>query len=197
VESDILHTNAINTLLGFRHLFFLTAIPEEFASSTHAGLYATILRQCNAKFDLYFSKFRDWWDDSQMFNAPSLIQNKFLINSMVCPSIDPSLSGEWVRYIEMLRASDIVHVGALEWWEMRSNYLPKLYVVAIAHITVPITSASVERCFSIVTSIIRPQRNQLSSESILAELFQRYNSHQYYHFSLTRIIRLAQPDKNE
>ena len=85
------------------------------------------------------------------------------------------MMGEWVRYLEVLRSTESTEEAAIEWWEERKHVFPVLYPLAMALLITPITSAAAERVFSLVTNIIRPQRNRLQEETILAELFQRYN----------------------
>jgi hypothetical protein len=54
----------------------------------------------------------------------------------------------------------------LKWWAANKLRLPRLYVMALDHLSIPPASTECERCFSLAKLIISTQRRSLKENTV-------------------------------
>jgi hypothetical protein len=58
-----------------------------------------------------------------------------------------------------------------EWWKTREHKYPAIAKLALKYLTIPVTSVSSERCFSIAGSIVTSKRSCLLSKNVNMLIF--------------------------
>lgn len=64
----------------------------------------------------------------------------------------------------------------LDYWKAKRQSLPILYSIAVDVLSVPATSAPVERVFSKASLVLKKNRHNLSNEKMELEVFFKFNS---------------------
>ena len=83
--------------------------------------------------------------------------------------------GQWRQFLD--RTKKIGHVqNYIEWWEKQHD-LGELRKIALLFLSIPLSSAEVERSFSILKDMVQPKRNRIGEDSIKLEMKLRYNKH--------------------
>jgi len=81
---------------------------------------------------------------------------------------------QFSRYMEMVEEQNVPLEG-LHFWQKYCNQLPTLYMLACRVLSVPASSAPVERIFSKGGILLRPHRARLASETLSMLLFLNCN----------------------
>lgn len=84
-----------------------------------------------------------------------------------------SVKAELIRYMQV--SSDEEEADCLGFWKRHAKVFPMLYLVAMRVLTVPATSAPVERVFSHGGLIMRPHRAWLSARTLSCLIFLKCN----------------------
>ena len=114
----------------------------------------------------------------QRYFSPSWVfDNEALVNESIPSSLEsPQETGEWLRFcsdISELHASP--QIEPIQWWTLNSHRYQSVWKTAVLILSIPITSASVERSFSALRTILNSRRNRLSEERIEIELMLKIN----------------------
>lgn len=86
---------------------------------------------------------------------------------------DNTARSQLTKYLEEVRSSG--HQPAMEFWQDKSQKLPALHRLAWKVLSVPASSAPVERVFSRGGIIMRPHRTRLSAEVLSSLMFLKCN----------------------
>ena len=81
------------------------------------------------------------------------------------------------RYIDEVQNSPVAPNDVLFFWERLSQKLPALYTLACRALSVPASSAPVERVFSRGGILMRPHRARLSADMLSMLMFLKCNEH--------------------
>ena len=98
-----------------------------------------------------------------------------------------SVKAELKRYIESAQISDDAQIGdddeaeakpvdCMVFWNEHAQVFPRIYQVAMRVLSVPATSAPVERVFSHGGIIMRPHRARLSATNLSSLIFLKCNT---------------------
>lgn len=92
-----------------------------------------------------------------------------------------SVKAELKRYIERAQIGDddeeeALPVDCMKFWNEHAQVFPRIYQVAMTVLSVPATSAPVERVFSHGGIIMRPHRARLSSTNLSSLIFLKCNT---------------------
>lgn len=86
---------------------------------------------------------------------------------------EPLIQNEARRYLSMPDAS--MSTDVLEWWAMHQTTFPNLSVMAQQYLSVPATSASAERLFSIAGRVFSDLRQRMEDVQLEALMWARIN----------------------
>ena len=89
------------------------------------------------------------------------------------PRVAELNDSEFEEYIKQPALAD--DTDPLKFWQLEQNHFPNLSTLAIDVLSVPASSAAVERVFSIAGKLNRPERNRLSSKHFEQLMFIRGN----------------------
>ena len=84
---------------------------------------------------------------------------------------------ELAEYLKIVNEMDDVPSSAMKLWNMHGTKLPKLRQLALCVLSVPATSAPVERVFSHGGFVIRPHRSRLTCDRLMYLMFLKCNEH--------------------
>ena len=89
-----------------------------------------------------------------------------------------SVKAELKRYIQNAESiSEEADNDCLDFWNSHAKVYPRIYKVAMRVLSVPATSAPVERVFSHGGIIMRPHRARLSDTNLSRLIFLKCNGH--------------------
>ena len=96
------------------------------------------------------------------------------------PRAEADSSTEFSQYLEMTNAmasnfTESDRHGCLKFWSLHKQKLPKLFALAKRVISIPASSAPVERVFSQGGLIMRPHRSRLSDQLLSDLVFLKCN----------------------
>ncbi|XP_038061666.1 uncharacterized protein LOC119732280 [Patiria miniata] len=90
------------------------------------------------------------------------------------PSQEDTTRRQLVKYLQVVSESQSI-LSALQFWQDMAKKLPTLYKLACKVLSVPASSAPVERIFSRGGIIMRPHRARLSAEMLSMLMFLKCN----------------------
>lgn len=88
----------------------------------------------------------------------------------------PTAAAEFRSYLELCDSYGGKQLSCLEFWAQHSKSLPRLHEVALKALSVPATSAPVERVFSCGGIFMRPHRARLSNRMLSDLVFLKCNN---------------------
>jgi hypothetical protein len=106
----------------------------------------------------------------------------FTLQDLQVKSEDSSVATELDRFIALDR-SNLLSQGEnfklLNWWNENKESYPKLFELAICFLSVPATSAAIERQFSRAKKIHAPNRRSLTGPKLEAIVFLSISSYTF------------------
>jgi len=88
----------------------------------------------------------------------------------------PTAAAEFRKYVELCDNCGDKQLSSLEFWPQHAKSLPRLHEVALKVLSVPATSAPVERVFSSGGMFMRPHRARLSNRMLSDLVFLKCNN---------------------
>jgi hAT family protein len=117
------------------------------------------------------------FDPSQKTRLSSRLDSYYDIPIVEKFSKQPNAMQEWCQYINYDVNTLLFPDGQsiIKWWQYNASDFPNLSEVAICLLSIPPSSADVERAFSKHTSILSDQRTNLTFDNLAKYCFIAYN----------------------
>ena len=135
--------------------------------------FLEIIRGCECKFERYWLLTEII--NERTFFEPEQLRNLLIFGTVMIPNIIQNfqLEVEVKYYLGELPIEPVEN--SLLWWKSRRR-LDSLRTLALSYLSLPFSSTSVERSFSILKDLTSPKRNRLTNENIRNEMKVRFNS---------------------
>ena len=96
--------------------------------------------------------------------------------SLPCAFCNKWLKQEIDDYVSIVHTDEDIKKGSLEFWKNSGLRFPLLQQLAKRYLSVPATSAPIERVFSTAGKILKQDRNRLLPQNFERLLFLKVNS---------------------
>ena len=133
---------------------------------------------------LFSQKFLDFISAARFFDPVQALQLMQLKSLKGIPFVtEYSLGNEISVYQSLISSQNLAesqYKDPRNWWIAKADKLPQLYKLALRVLQIPVTTAEVERSFSVYNTIVYKRRSNLSKDNTKASCFIKCNYDQLF-----------------